>query len=243
MKEVCFMHDKMIWFNEKMPYAFHGNIVEWDMEKASLSVCERFNLLDKNEIIRMKGLPKLERERAMGMHQRGNKEFSNQLLSGIREIRRKFLEVNGLDETNTLSLHNDAIIFNSRKQIISNIEGINFHHDHTWDAYVRYDRAEIFYKMDDDGIASLDFKNVGKEKVQEHTMGLNKYLMKVIEYLENYDQDVFQYMRKFQKKYLQDQLPEYYYSAFTKIGDFKTTNFEFFGFLANVVLKEVSSWK
>ena len=112
------MHDKMMWFNDKIPYIFHANIVEWDMERASLSVCERFNLLDKNEIQRMKALPKLEREIAMGKHQRGNKEFSNQLLSGIREIRRKFLEVNGLDETNILSLHNDAIIFNSRKKIV-----------------------------------------------------------------------------------------------------------------------------
>ena len=109
------MHDKMMWFNEKIPYLFHGNIVEWDMAKASLSVCERFGLLDSKEIARMKALPKLEREKAMGMHQRGNKEFSNQLLSGIREIRRKFLESNGLDDTNVLSLHNDAVIFNSRK--------------------------------------------------------------------------------------------------------------------------------
>ena len=56
------MHDKMLWFNEKIPYLFHGNIVEWDMSKASLSVCEHFGLLDSKEISRMKALPKLERE-------------------------------------------------------------------------------------------------------------------------------------------------------------------------------------
>lgn len=237
------MHDKMMWFNEKIPYIFHANIVEWDMAKASLSVCERFGLLDSKEIARMKALPKLDREKAMGMHQRGNKEFSNQLLSGIREIRRKFLEANELDETNILSLHNDAIIFNSRKRIISEIDGIKFHHDNTWDAYIRYDRAEIFYKVDELGNGSLDFKNVGKEKVQEHTFGLNRYMTKVIGYIENYDRDVLKYMRKFQQQYLQDKLPEYYYSSFAKIGDFKTTNFELFALMANIVIREVNSWK
>lgn len=237
------MHDKMLWFNEKIQYIFHAHIVEWDMEKASLSVCERYNLLPKEEIIRMKSLPKLEREKAMGMHQRGNKEFSNQLLSGIREVRRKFLEANELDESNILSLHNDAIIFNSRKEIISNIDGINFHHDNTWDAYIRYGRVEIFYKIDELGNGSLEFKNVGQDKIQEHTFGLNRYLTKVIDYIENYDINVLKYMKKFQKQYLQDKLPEYYYSAFTKIGDFKTSNLEFFALIANIVVQEVNSWK
>lgn len=237
------MHDKMLWFNEKIPYIFHGNIVEWDMEKASLSVCEKFGLLSKDEIARMKALPKLEREKQMGLHQRGNKEFSDHLLSGIREVRRKFLEVNELDESNILSLHNDAIIFNSRKRIISEIEGINFHHDNTWDAYIRYDRLEIFYKHDELGNGILEFKNVGKDKSQEHTFGLNKYLIKVIGFIEAYDKNVIKYMNKFQQQYIQDKLPEYYYSAFGKVGNFKTTNFELFALIANIVIREVNSWK
>ena len=237
------MHEKMIWFNEHIPFMFHANIVEWDMEKASLSVCKRFGLLPDSEIARMKALPKLEREKAMGMHQRGNKEFSNQLLEGIRDIRRKFLEANGLDESNILSLHSDAVIFNSRKKIIDTIEGVHFHHDHTWNAYMRYGRVEIFYKEDTDGTSSLDFKNVGADKVQEHTMGLNRYVIKVFQYIENYDKDVFKYMRKFQKQYLQNKLPEYYYSSFARIGDFKVTNLEFFAHMADVVIREVSTWK
>lgn len=237
------MHDKMMWFNEKIPYIFHANIVEWDMARASLSVCERFNLLDQEEIKRMKALPKLEREVQMGLHQRGNKEFSNQLLSGIREIRRKFLEANELDESNVLSLHNDAIIFNSRKKIISNIEGIKFHHDNTWDAYIRYGRVEIFYKVDETGIGSLDFKNISKDKMQEHTMGLNRYLLKVFDGIESYDKGIVKYITRFQQQYLQDKLPEYYYSSFGKIGNFKTDNLELFGMIANIIIREVGSWR
>jgi hypothetical protein len=86
-------------------------------------------------------------------------------------------------------------------------------------------------------------KNVGKDKIQEHTFGLNKYMIKVIGDIEAYDKNVLKYMRKFQQQYLQDKLPEYYYSAFAKIGDFKTTNLELFGLMANIVIREVGSWK
>ena len=153
------------------------------------------------------------------------------------------MKANELATSYILTIHNDSVIFNTRKKIISEIDGIKFHHDNTWDAYIRYDRAEIFYKVDELGNGSLDFKNVGKEKVQEHTFGLNKYMTKVIGYIENYDKDVLKYMRKFQQQYLQDKLPEYYYSSFAKIGDFKTTNFELFALMANIVIREVNSWK
>lgn len=237
------MNDKMLWFNPNIEFMFHGNIVEYDMTAASLSVCERFKLLNDDEIARMKLLPKLEREICMGKHQRNNKEFSDQLLTGIREIRRKFLELNNLDETNILSLHNDACIFNSRKRIITNIDGIKFHHDHTWNAYIRYGNVEIFYGQNKDGSGFIDIKNAPRDIVKQHTFGLNKYLIKVFDYVESYDMDVFDYITKFNKQYLQDKLPEYYYTPFGKIGNYKTDNFELFGLIANIILKEVKTWK
>lgn len=237
------MHDKMLWFNPNIQFLFHGNIVEYDMSKASLSVCERFGLLDKNEIERMKLLPKLEREICMGKHQKNNKEFSNQLLEGIREIRRKFLEANGLDESNIMSLHNDACIFNSRKKIVDTIDGIKFHHDNTWCGYMRYGRAEIFYGENSDGSGFIDIKNVPKDIIHQHTFGLNKYLMKVFGYIENYDMTVFKYVSKFNKQYLQDKLPEYYYFPFGKAGNYKNTNLELFAVIADMLIKEVKTWK
>ena len=74
-------------------------------------------------------------------------------------------------------------------------------------------------------------------------MGLNKYLMKIFEYIESYDKNIIKYMNRFQQQYLQDKLPEYYYSSFGKIGNFKTDNFELFALIANIVVKEVGSWK
>ena len=105
------MHEKMLWFNDDIQYMFHDNIVEYDMVAASVSLSERFNLLDKETIELLKLLPKEKRTRKVGMIQRDNKEFSNQLILCELETRRKFIESNNLDEKSILSLHSDAVIF------------------------------------------------------------------------------------------------------------------------------------
>ena len=42
------MHDKLLWLNNGIQYMFNNNIVEYDMVAASLSISERYGLLDKN---------------------------------------------------------------------------------------------------------------------------------------------------------------------------------------------------
>ena len=113
------MNEKLMWFNDKIQYLFHGNIVEYDMRAMSVSVSERYHLLDDETIRILKLLPKEQRTKKVGLLQRDSKEYSDKLISCELETRRKFLETNGLDESNVLSLHSDACIFNSKKEIIN----------------------------------------------------------------------------------------------------------------------------
>lgn len=231
------MHEKLMWFNDRIQYMFHQNIVEYDMNAASVSVAERFQLLDNDTIQQLKLLPKEKRTRKIGLMQRDDKEFSQQLLSGIVEIRRKFIETNHLDEKSILSLHSDAVFLSSKKKIVSEIEGVSFKHANTWTAYIRYKNIEMFYS---DGY--ITYKGIPKDMVHQHTLGINKYLCNIFDKIENYDMSVLSYMSKFQKQYLQDKLPEYFYLPFGRNGTYKMDNLELFAFIANIVLSEVRSW-
>ena len=144
------------------------------MVAASVSICERFNLLNQETITRLKLLPKEKRTVQMGLLQKNDKVFSEQLLSGIKEIRRKFLETNKLDESNVLSLHSDAVIFFSRKKIASVIDGVEFKKKHTWSSYLRYKGIEMFY-----GDGHITYKNIPVDMLNQHTLGINKYLIDV----------------------------------------------------------------
>lgn len=231
------MNEKLTWFNKNIPYVFHSNIVEYDMNAMSVSISEKYKLLDDETIKILKLLPKDQRTRKIGLIQRDDKKFSEQLISCELEIRRKFLESNNLDESNILSLHSDACIFTSKKKIINNIEGIQFKHANTWSAYINYKNIEIFYN---DGV--ITYKGIPKDMLNRHTLGMHKYLGTVFDKIENYDSSILDFMSTFQMKYLQDKLPDYYYIPFGKVGTFKISNMNLLSFIANVVLNEMRGW-
>lgn len=231
------MHEKLLWFNDNIQYMFHENIVEYDMVAASISVSEHFHLLDDATIQHLKLLPKEQRTRRIGCMQRDDKNFSEQLISGILEMRRKFIERNGLDERSVLALHSDAIMFASKKPIISDIDGVEFMHKHTWSSYIHYQNVEMFY-----GDGHIDYKGIPKDILNQHTLGIHTYLCKIFDMIENYDTSVLKYISRFQKQYLQDKLQEYFYIPFGKNGTYKFDNLGLFAFIANIVLSEVNSW-
>jgi len=228
------MNEKLLWFNPNIQFMFHANIVEYDMKAMSVSISEKYHLLEQSIIDKLKRMPKDQRTKAVGLMQRDNKEYSERLIQCELETRRKFLEMNNLTESDVICLHSDACIFNSRKKIINNIEGVEFKHANTWSSYMRFKGIEMFY----DGEV-LEYKGVAKELLNQHSMGIHRYLCEVFNKLENYDQSIIDYITKFQKNYLQDKLPDYYYLAFGRLGDYKMSNLELFAFIANVVMREM----
>jgi len=236
------MHDKMLWTNESIQFTFHSHVQEYDMQAASVSVCELFGLLPKEVITELKLMPKEKRTVKMGLFQREDKQFSENLLAGIREVRKKFIETNNLSTDEILSLHSDACIINTNKRITSNIDGVTFRKKHEWNAYIRYNSIEMFYKNDIKN-NYIDYKNIPEQLIGEQVMGFDIYLKKVFEYIENYDENVLKYISKFQKKYLQNQLPEPYYHSFGRCGKYKFDNLKLTSFIAQIAMKEVKSWK
>lgn len=231
------MHDKLLWMNNDIQYMFHDNIMEYDIVAASLSISERYKLLDKEIIEELKLLPKEKRTKRIGLIQRDDKHFSEQFLSKELIVRKEFIDINNLNETNILSLHSDAVLFASKKKIIAIVDGIEFKHKHSWSGYMCYKGIEMFY---DDGV--ITYKNTPSEMLKMHTLGINKYLCNVFDKIENYDTSIISYLSKFQKQYLQDKLPEYFYIPFGKNGKYKMDNLELFAFIANVVLNEMKGW-
>lgn len=231
------MHEKLLWTNPNIQYVFHSNIVEYDMRAMSVSISEKYGLLDKETIQLLKLLPKEERTRKVGLIQRDDKAYSKRLIECELETRRKFLETNNIDESDVLSLHSDACIFKSTKKIINNIEGVEFKHANTWSAYLNYRGIEMFY---DNGV--IDYKGIPKEMLGKHTLGMHKFLLTVFDKIENYDSDILDFLAKFESKYLQYRLPDQYYAPFGKMGEYQMSNLALLGFIATVVLSEMRGW-
>ena len=230
------MHEKMLWENPSIQYKFHDHIVEYDMKAASVSTCEYFQLLDNDTITRLKLLPKKKRVIEMGLLQK-DKAFSEKLLSGIREIRKKFLKLNSLEESDILSLHSDACILSTNRKIITDIDGVEFRKKGEWSAFIRYQNIEMFYH---DG--ELVYKNIPQQLLNQHTLTIHEYLCCIFQMIEDYDTSIFKYISKFQSQYLKDKLSEAYYVPFGRYGDYKMENLKLFSYIANIILEETKGW-
>lgn len=228
------MINKLLWHNDQILYMFRKNIVEYDMQAASLSVSRRFKLIDETRLIQLEQMPKEQRTVQVGLMQKENKEFSERMIQGVIQTRQEFLDKNHIAENDILCCHSDAVIFNQKKgHIHDSIDNVKFVNKNQWTSYMYYNGIEMYYA---DGF--ITYKGIPKEKLKMHTLGINKYLIEIFQMIEDYDDNIFKHMRKFQERYLLEKLPSYYYYPFGRNGGHKIANLDLFAFLANVVLED-----
>ena len=233
------MTDKLLFINEDISYMFRRNIVEYDMQSASLAVSERFNLLDSKRIEQLRNTPKIERVKQVGLMQRDNKEFSDAMLQGIVATRQEFLDINHITDDSILCLHSDAIVFDMiQSDIIDHVDNVKFIRKGQWSSYILFNGVEMYYN---DGV--IDFKGIPKDILKMHTLGLVQYLVKIFEYMEACDDSVIPFMKKFQKRYYEDKLAPYYYTSFPRVGEHKMENLKLFSFLSKVITSDMKGWK
>ena len=233
------MHDKQVWTNQNIQYMFHEHIYEYDMVAASLSISKRFQLLDNDLITQLNLMKKEDRVVKIGLLQRENKDFSESLLSGIRDIRQKFIIQNNLTEDDIIALHSDAVFMKTKRKVITEIEGVKFAKKGEWTSFIRYKNIDMYYAND-----FIKYQNINKDMLMEQTLGMNLHIKKIFQMLEDYDEDVFTYLSKFQMQYLQDKLPQQYYVPFGRVGaDYKAYNMQLLAYLANVVIEETKQWR
>ena len=228
------MFKKTLWMNPDMEYVIRQNIVEYDMQQASLNVARRFHLLPDEKIDILERMPKEKRTKEVGLMQRDDKALSDNIINGILQTRKEFIESNQLNDESIITLHSDALMFIQRHIIKDNINGVPFIHKHSWSSYIRYGRVEMFYTDN-----TIDYKGIPKQMLQQHTLGINQYLLTIFQLLEDDDQKIFEYIRRFQRMYLQDKLPEYYYIPFGNTGKFKMENMKLLSFIAKIALNEI----
>lgn len=229
------MYKTLLWMNPNIQFVFGKNIVEYDMQSASLSVSRRFKLLPDEKLDILERMPKEKRTREVGLIQRADKVFSDNMINGTLQTRKEFLTVNGLDENSIVTLHSDAIIFMQTKPVIDQIENVVFVHKHTWTSYLRYGKLEMFY-----GDGEITYKGIPKQMLQQHTLGICQFLLNFFQKVENNDETIYDDIAMFQKKYLMGKLPDYYYISFGNTGAYKAENLKLFGLLAQIIEKEVN---
>lgn len=207
---------KQTWLNPNIEYIFNQEIIEYDMRDAGYSIIKEFKLLPDAEIQRLGTLPKgLERNKAVGILQRDNREFNRAFLDKFTEMRRIFIEINKITDDDIISVKKDAIftIGARRRTRFGQIQFVPKNH---YTSYVRLadiQNMELYYSSEE-----LEIKGMGDVAYNRHRLFMIEFLKKLFGYLESKNPYVRRYMMRFIDDYKSMALSEEFYIEFNNLS-------------------------
>lgn len=172
------LYEKHNYLNKNIEYLISNEIIEYDMKSAGFNIIKKFNLLDDNKISHLESLPKEKRQVTIGMYQKNNKAFAEELNAKFVEMRKLFFDANSLLDDDVLSIKKDAIITTKRcyNTIFDNVE---FAEKHIYTSYYYLSKYELYV-----GPTKIDFKGISDDKLKYHEDYMLDFLFRLFKLIE-----------------------------------------------------------
>lgn len=208
--------------NESIPYLFGRDIIEYDMERAGLSLIKEFDLLPQSDIDYLSKIEKHMSDITIGKLQLKDKDFKKRFQEAFPVARQLFFTRNRLDSSNVLSIKKDAIFTIARCNEQRVGKYINFREKNRYTSYFtipkvkgsRLPTLEVYRRGD-----TIDIKGMGKDFdiLDKHANGIIKLFVIFTRYMEMSSiENTLDYMRGFIARYKALELPIDYYRQFNR---------------------------
>lgn len=206
------LYKRDLWLNPNILFAFNKSITEYDIKEAGFSLTREFELLPKKKIESLMKLSKDARKRALGVIQRDNAEYKEQLKKAFKEARRVFMETNELDESNIISIKKDAI-FSTSLCNSTEFGEIKFVPKNVYSCYMRFPNGkEVYYSKN-----KIDVKGIDDDVWHVHDNYIINFISTVCEmYMSESKSELLRFIRRFVDKYKKMILPLGYYREFNE---------------------------
>jgi hypothetical protein len=201
--------EKSSWLNPNIDYVLNSKIVEYDIESAGINLIIKHSLLPIDLIRKLKDLPKIEQNIAIGKLQRDIDGFSKNLLDAFTSARSDFITANKLNDSNIIAVKKDAIFTIGDCQV-QRFKGFNFRPKNEYSSFIKLKNIELYYSD-----TLIDTKGIGDLALSKHRLYLLDWIREIISKLEIKDPSVRRDIRKFIDKYKAMELDDGYYLEFT----------------------------
>lgn len=204
------------WLNPDIEYLFNESITEYDMKDAGFSIIKAFKLLPEQKIRELEFMGKgLKRHKAIGILQRDDKSFSNQLLDKFAYVRDVFVQANALTSDDIISVKKDAF-FTIKECTRLNFGQVTFAAKNHYTSYIRFpntNNVEVYYSE-----SKMDIKGIGDIGLNRHRLTMLEFLQSIIPKIETKDESAKRYMMSFIRKYKANELDEEFYLEFNNMS-------------------------
>lgn len=202
-----------------------GRIIEYDIEKANISILYSRGLISKEMYELLKRSPKYNREVIIGNAMRGNKLLPDTIAQVEQEAILFLLNKNNIQARQIARIANDAIYINTSKdlQYLALDDYVHFRVKSISNVMMQINKHTlVFVTFMDNGNIDINIKGINAEKVSMHQDYLCTEIAKMIFIKERVStQDAIVYLNEFIEKYIKLELPIEYYREFNSSCGYK----------------------
>lgn len=170
------MENSLLWeninYSSTIPYINSNYIIEYDLSKANISSLLYYKLIDENLYNELYNMDKRRREVYIGNAQKNNKEFYKAIKKGISYAKRLFFETNNIQDTEVLSIRNDAIFIIGSREMQTDFAPFKFNKNNTYTFYMKTStKLELFYRYDRlEDVEYFDVKGINDSVLSKNSV-------------------------------------------------------------------------
>lgn len=208
-------------------------IYEYDIRSANVSALRWSGLFPEEHLDILEGLPKMDREVAVGKMIRSNKKFQSIIYKGIFQARERLFRYNHIQDDDVLSIKNDAVFIVGKNLKECKFGPMEFRKKNQYAAFMRLDKLELYY---DKRHRTVDIKGVRDEVLEneDHKEGMIQLFVSVMNYLVMDQRPrLREYLIDFVHDYKNLKLPYQYYRELNRDNCYRT-KYELTGYAFNL---------
>lgn len=230
MKMMDEVRDTIQKINYITPVRFiSGRIVEYDMASANISTMREANIISQERYDYLSKLPKIMREREVGLMEKDDPGIYTKIQEGIRNAKLQLVDSNNITNIDSIiRVANDAVYINSNIDLKYTKFGeyIFFKKKSEYNNMTNLGKAIIFLNYLPDGNISVDVKGIGDKLYLHENYILNIFVSTIVLLERSGIEASIDYLTRMVEDYLQLRLPVGYYREFDSISTYrvKTNN-------------------
>ena len=202
-------------YSMKVDYIISSYIREYDISKANINILYKYGVLSKEKYEYYLTADRMTRQIDIGLMQKDPK-VTKVLQNGIMEAKRNFFEANNIEESDVLTIHNDAIFIINKIPTITKFDNIEFINKNTYTSYYKLGPLEIYYFYDPiNNIENIDIKGINDDRLKIHEDYFLEFLKVVFSSAQTENiKDTLDIIITFYKQYINRELEIGYYRNF-----------------------------
>jgi hypothetical protein len=186
-----------------------GVIRCYDLRAAGLSAARELDLIPEAEFSRLMGLPKKQRQVAVGKMYREDPAFGSAVEARIAEAMSTFISENGLAQEDIISVKRDAVYSKKPCSSLSVGEFLSFRESAKFSSFVKAPGLEFYYSSWDN---TYEVKGISPERLVLHSGFMLDALIGIMSTAEQDDKSlVVMRARKLHEDYVTASLPVGFY--------------------------------